>query len=97
MSHRSVLAAQILWPSFLAAAVLEMLVFSVVDPAHVVVGNWSPEANTVYSLAFLAFWAVASGAATLSHWMRRAPKSLSTQRRSKRARRDMPLSRHAHG
>lgn len=50
----------ILWPSFLAACVLEALVFAVVDPAQL---HWpdqvgSPSNQAVYTIAFFAFWVV---------------------------------------
>jgi len=67
-------ALTILWPSFAMAGVLEGLVFSVVDPADL---HWlghipleaSPQA--VYTLSFLAFWAVlsTSGALTTLLWI----------------------------
>ena len=63
----------ILWPSFLMAGVLEGLVFSVVDPGELRFGpnpiDASPQA--VYTLAFLAFWAVlsTSGALTALLWV----------------------------
>lgn len=97
MTHRPVVLAQILWPSFLAAGVLEMLVFSVVDPSHVSLGGWQPEVNTIYSLSFLVFWAVTAGSAGLSWWMRKAPAAIGAQRRSRRMRREAALTRHAHG
>ncbi len=52
-------ALRILWPAFLAAGVLEMLVFAVMDPAQLrwfggpLIG-WSPVA--IYSATFLMFW-----------------------------------------
>jgi uncharacterized membrane protein YcfT len=54
-------AASVLWPAFLMAGVLEILVFSLVDPGNLQwMGghtlDWSP--RTVYSLGFLVFWAV---------------------------------------
>ena len=59
----------ILWPAFLMAGVLEMLVFAVVDPGGMRwfgsdVIEWSRSA--VYSVTFLIFWgAIAtSGAIT---------------------------------
>ena len=59
----------ILWPSFVMAGVLEGLVFSVVDPAELrwmgqVAIDASPQA--VYTLSFLAFWAVISTAGALT-------------------------------
>ncbi len=60
----------ILWPSFLMAGVLEMLVFSVVDPGQLhwfggATIEWS--ATTIYSVAFIVFWIVISAAAVMSH------------------------------
>ena len=64
----------ILWPSFVMAGVLEGLVFSVVDPSDLrwfgqVPVDASPQA--VYTLAFLAFWALlsTSGAVTALLWI----------------------------
>jgi hypothetical protein len=58
----------IVWPAFLVAGVLEMLVFALVDPQDIQwFGQpleWSNQA--IYTLAFFAFWActAASGALT---------------------------------
>lgn len=71
MSRRALHIAQILWPAFVMAGVLEMLVFSVLDPSLVRIGPWEPEARTVYSLGFLVFWAVLSLSGALSHLMMR--------------------------
>lgn len=62
-------ALTILWPSFLMAGVLEMLVFVVVDPGdlHWFGGealNWSHQA--VYTVTFLIFWGVISLAGALT-------------------------------
>ncbi len=59
----------IAWPAFLLAAVLEMLVFAVVDPSdlHRFGGEplgWSRQA--VYTLSFFVFWAVTVASSTLS-------------------------------
>jgi hypothetical protein len=58
MKHRLLAIA---WPAFLAAGVLEALVFSVLDPheLHWFGGaalGWSVQ--SVYSVSFLIFWAV---------------------------------------
>lgn len=61
-------ALQILWPAFMVAGVLEMMVFAVVDPAdlHWFGGppiEWSTQA--VYTVTFLIFWAaIATAGAT---------------------------------
>lgn len=59
----------VLWPSFLMAGVLEMIVFSVVDPAQLrLLGgdalDWSPTA--VYTVAFFVFWGVIAVAGALT-------------------------------
>jgi len=59
----------ILWPAFLMAGVLEMLVFVVVDPGSLHWYGTDPigwSASAVYSVTFLIFWGViaTSGALT---------------------------------
>ena len=65
-------ALQILWPSFLMAGVLEMLVFAAVDPASLH-GPAAPllagSRNTVYSVAFFVFWAVIAASAAITQWL----------------------------
>ena len=59
----------VLWPSFLMAGVVEMLVFSMVDPADL---RWmgSPvaeaDAMTIYSAAFLLFWVLIALASAMT-------------------------------
>jgi hypothetical protein len=52
----------ILWPAFLAAGVLEILVFALVDPQELHWGGqplgWSREA--VYTVAFFVFWGIST-------------------------------------
>ena len=64
----------ILWPSFVMAGVLEMLVFAVVDPTAL---HW-PGADTVewsrstlYSVAFLIFWGVIASSAAITEFLTR--------------------------
>lgn len=59
----------ILWPAFVMAGVLEMLVFAVVDPTTLRWFGSEPidwSRSTVYSVTFLIFWGViaTSGAIT---------------------------------
>jgi hypothetical protein len=59
----------VLWPSFLMAGVMEMLVFAFVDPGQLQLFggrpiDWSPSA--VYTLAFFVFWVVIAAAAALT-------------------------------
>ena len=62
-------ALTILWPAFVMAGVLEMLVFAVVDPADLrwfggeQIG-WSSSA--IYTVTFLIFWGVISAAGALT-------------------------------
>lgn len=70
LSRRSRQVMAVLWPAFLIAGVLEMLVFALVDPGQL---RWfgaralDLPAEAVYTLAFFGFWAVAAigGALTL--------------------------------
>ncbi|CAN5154350.1 hypothetical protein BH11PSE9_BH11PSE9_28970 [soil metagenome] len=60
---------RILWPAFLAAGVLEMLVFAVIDPADL---RWfgGPQiawsAQAVYTVTFLIFWGAVSTAGAMT-------------------------------
>lgn len=59
----------VLWPSFLMAGVMEMLVFSVVDPGNLQWFGGAPvewSATAIYTLAFFAFWLVISTAGALT-------------------------------
>jgi hypothetical protein len=38
-------------------------------------GNWHPDANTAYSLAFLVFWGLIAVASYVSHWLMSAQVS----------------------
>ncbi len=58
----------IAWPAFLVAAVLEMIVFALVDPGDL---HWfgSPlglSRQAVYTLAFFVFWGVTMASSALT-------------------------------
>lgn len=62
-------ALRILWPAFLVAGVLEMLVFAVVDPHDLrwfggPSIDWPPVA--IYSITFLMFWGAIATAGALT-------------------------------
>lgn len=61
----------ILWPAFVMAGVLEVLVFAQVDPSELhgvaAAAGWSRQ--TIYSVAFFVFWAVIAAASALSLWL----------------------------
>jgi hypothetical protein len=72
MSHRMILIA---WPAFLAACVLELLVFAVVDPLDL---HWWGQAlawsrQSVYAAAFFVFWLVTACACALTMLLRTSP------------------------
>jgi len=65
-------AGVVLWPAFLAAGVLTMLVFALVDPEALHGAGGVPlglSRTAIYSLSFIAFWAVAAAAAAVSLWL----------------------------
>jgi hypothetical protein len=84
MAQRALHTAQILWPAFLVAGLLEMAVFSWADPGLLRFGNWQPDPQIVYSLGFFAFWALVALASALSHWMMAAPRLPSDDHRVRR-------------
>ena len=68
----------ILWPAFLLACALEVLVFALVDPGDL---NWRGEAlhvsrQTVYTAGFFAFWLLATGAGALTLLLTRPASEL---------------------
>ncbi|WP_396268196.1 hypothetical protein [Ideonella sp.] len=72
----TVRALCILWPSFLMAGVLEMLVFSLVDPSSLQWFGGAPlewSASAVYTVAFFVFWAVISTAGALTQMLVTTP------------------------
>jgi hypothetical protein len=65
-------ALQILWPAFVAAAVLELLVFAHVDPADVHTLAGAPielSRQAVYTMSFFGFWVVTAAAGAMSWWL----------------------------
>lgn len=58
----------IAWPAFLAACVLELLVFALVDPHEL---HWAGQTLSlsrqgVYTVGFFAFWAVSAASCALT-------------------------------
>lgn len=61
----------VLWPAFVAACLLEIVVFAAFDPHDFTLFGWQVAAedrDAVYSVAFFAFWAIcaATGVVTWS-------------------------------
>lgn len=65
----------IAWPAFLAACVLELLVFAVVDPTELQWAgrdlDWSRQA--VYTASFFVFWLVTMAACSMTTLLRLSP------------------------
>lgn len=62
---------QLLWPTFLAACMLEFAVFAMVDPAEL---HWpghmgTPSNRAIYTVAFFAFWLVHIACCRLVLWL----------------------------
>jgi hypothetical protein len=62
---------QLLWPTFLAACLLEFLVFAVVDPAEL---HWpghvgTPSNQAIYTVAFFVFWLIHIACCRLVLWL----------------------------
>jgi hypothetical protein len=71
--------AAIAWPAFLAAAVLEIAVFALVDPAQIAVLVEPPLAlstTAIYSLAFFGFWLAVGAACALTVLLERSADEL---------------------
>ncbi|MFS2164141.1 hypothetical protein [Variovorax sp. Varisp62] len=70
--------AGVLWPSFLVACAMEVLVFALVDPVHAFCGADALRMSRqgVYTAAFFIFWlmAAASSACTALLAMPSAPE-----------------------
>lgn len=75
--------AAVVWPAFLMAGVLEVLVFSLVDPGAL---HWPDgpvlEANRmlVYTLGFFVFWAAVALGSALTQMMLAEPDRTGTAR-----------------
>jgi hypothetical protein len=66
---------RIAWPAFLIAAVLEMVVFALVDPSDL---HWFGQPVTlsreaIYTLAFFVFWAMTMASSALTTLLSMSP------------------------
>lgn len=71
-----------LWPSFLMAGVMEMVVFAMVDPGtlHWFGGapvTWS--ASAVYTVAFFVFWAIIAAAAGMTQLLNQSAEEINSR------------------
>jgi hypothetical protein len=69
---------QILWPAFLVAAVMEILLFAAFDPAEIRWAGgllaWQPV--TVYSVVFFVLWVLVATAGALTVLLRLTAEEL---------------------
>ncbi len=65
----------IAWPAFLVAAVMEMLVFALIDPSELhlsgAMAHWPREA--IYTLAFFVFWGLTMASSALTTLLSLSP------------------------
>lgn len=61
----------VLWPSFMAACALEVLIFALIDPGEVNwPGNWGhPSRRSVYTVAFFCFWGITMVSSRVVLWL----------------------------
>lgn len=68
----------ITWPAFLAACLLEALVFSMVDPGEIHWLGHQLEASrqAVYTTAFFCFWLIAMASNALVLWLHKPAQTI---------------------
>lgn len=69
----------VIWPAFLAACLLEALIFSTFDPGEV---HWpgqvsQPTRQAIYTVAFFCFWLISAACAYLILWLEKDEKLVS--------------------
>ncbi len=77
--------SQVLWASFMIAALAEALFFTVIDPKTLyLLGEpvqYSPVAT--YSIGFLFFWLICAAASGVTAYLLRRPKDVNAEIREK--------------
>lgn len=71
----------ILWPAFLMAGVLEMLVFAVIDPGDMTWFGLAPmdwPRQAIYTVSFLIFWVVIATAGALTALLQAGTEDVDT-------------------
>lgn len=68
----------IIWPAFLAACLLEALVFAMVDPGELHLPGYFFQATrqSVYTVAFFAFWLITMACSGLVLWLVKSPPEI---------------------
>lgn len=67
--------AWIVWPAFLVACAMEVVFFTLFDPADMRFFGENLEASrmAVYSIGFLVFWAMGAASSLLTCFLQRSP------------------------
>lgn len=76
-------ALTILWPAFLMAGVMEMLVFAVIDPNDMTWFGLAPidwPRQAIYTVSFLIFWVVIATAGALTALLESDPNAAEAER-----------------
>jgi len=65
----------VLWPAFMVAALAELLFFALVDPSDLHLFGVPLDVNRmpVYTIGFLAFWALCAASGALTVFLQRSP------------------------
>ena len=68
----------IVWPAFLAACLLEAIVFAMVDTGDLHLSGYFFQATRqgVYTMAFFAFWLITMACSALVLWLAKAPPEI---------------------
>ena len=68
----------IVWPAFLAACLLEAVVFAMVDPGDLHLSGYFFQVTRqgVYTMAFFAFWLISMACSALVLWLAKAPPEI---------------------
>jgi len=67
--------AWIVWPAFLVACAMEVVFFTLFDPADLNFFGHALEASrmTIYSVGFFAFWGIGAASSFLTCFLQRSP------------------------
>ncbi|MFM1992078.1 MAG: hypothetical protein RJA99_5035 [Pseudomonadota bacterium] len=74
----------VLWPAFVAACLLEIVVFAAFDPHDFTLFGWQVDADNrdaVYSVAFFAFWAICAAAGVVTWSLSRPSEEINRLQR----------------
>lgn len=73
--------SQVLWASFMIAAIAEALFFTIIDPQTLYLFGEPVKYSmlTTYSIGFLAFWLICASASAITAYLLRGPKEVNRE------------------